>query len=147
MTDIVAAYAAIQARAISQITGISLLWQDEGNVLPDTPAPFVYFELVTESGGFIEIGGGRGANRHRHNAELHAYVMVPRGNGLTYGLTRAEPVAAAFRSYRGAGISCSGGTVHPVGEGESLTPPGLSSAAGNYACVMVAIPLYFDQVS
>lgn len=146
MTDIVAAFAAIQARAVAQITTLPLLWQDDVNELPLDPAPFVFFELVTDRGSFIEIGGGRGANRYRHECELHAFVFVPRGQGLAYALSLAEPVAVVFRSYRGAGISCGGASVHPVGEGEALVPPGLSSAAGNYACVVVAVPLYFDHI-
>lgn len=147
MTDIVAALAAIRARAEGQITTLPLKWQDETNELPDEPEPFAFVEVITDRSGFIEIGGGRGANRHRQTGEIHAYVFAPIGRGLAYGAGLAEPVAAVFRSYRGGGISCMGASVHPVGEGSALVPPGLSSAAGNYACVVVIVPFYFDQTA
>lgn len=145
-TPITSAFAALKARAVEQVTGMPLYWQDEDNALPDAPAAFCYLELVTDRGSFIEIGGGRGANTWRTPGELRAYVFLPRGEGLASGLVRAEAVAAAFRSYRGGGVTCDGASVHPVGEGEALAPPGLASAADAYACVMVAIPLHFDQV-
>ena len=130
----------------AQVT-LPVRWQDDNNDLADEPSAFAYFELVTEAGSFIEIGGGRGANRYRNYGELHAYVFVPQGHGLAVGLTKAEAIAAAFRSWRENGVSCEGATVHPMGEGQQLAPPGLNSAAGNYACVLVSIPLYFDQTA
>ena len=45
-----------------------------------------------------------------------------------------------------AGCLCFDATLHPVGKGEALVPPGLSSAAGNYACVVVRVSLHFDQI-
>lgn len=146
MTTIADAFNALKARAVSVLTGQTLLFPDAANVLPDTPATFIYFEMITEGGEFIEIGGGRGANRHRTAAELHAYVFVPRGQGLAVALAAAEPVAAAFRSFRGSGVSCNGATIHPAGEGAQLVPPGGSPVAGNYSAVVVAIPFTFDQV-
>lgn len=146
MTDIAAAFAAIQARAAAEIAGLPLLWQNEDNELPDEPAPFAYFELITDLGAFIELGGGRGSNRQRTEGELHAYVFAPRGVGLAAMLERAETVAAAFRSYRGGGISCQSATVHPAGEGEALVPPGVRSVAGNFTCCIVSIPIHFDQI-
>ena len=104
-------------------------------------------ELLTERGAFIEIGGGRGNNRFQNDADLVAYVFVPRGKGLAYALSLAEPVAAAFRSFKDASIACNGATVHPVGQGEALVPPGLASIAGNYACAMVSVPLSFVQTA
>lgn len=147
MTTITEAFAAIKARAIATVSGPALAWQDEDNLLPDAPADIVYFEMVTEGGGFLEMGGGRGSNRHRHRAELMAYVLFPRGKGLAYGLSVAEPVAAAFRSWRASGVSFQGATVHPSGEEEPLVPPGVASAAGNYACVTVVAPFTFDQTA
>lgn len=145
---IVTAHAALKARGAAQITLLStILWQDEDNQLPDEPAPFVFFELITDRAEFIEIGGGRGSNRARQDGELHGFVFVPRGWGLEAMLPLAEHVAAAFRSYRLAGaVSCGAASVHPVGEGADLVPPGLSSAAGNYSCNLVSVPFFFEQV-
>lgn len=140
------AWAALRARAVAEID-LPKAWQFENNELPDTPAAFVYLEMVTDRAGFIEIGGGRGANRYRHNAELNAFIFVPVGQGMQEALDQAEPVAAAFRSYRTGGVSCQGAVIQPIGEGAALVPPGLQSAAGNYACVLVSVPVYFDQVA
>lgn len=148
MATIVTAQAALKARAIAQISLLpTILWQDEDATLPDDPAPFVYFELITDRADFIELGGGRGSNRMRQTAELHGFVFVPRGWGLEASLPLAEHVAAAFRSYKLAEtVSCGAASVQPVGEGASLVPPGMRSEAGNYACHLVAVPLYFDQI-
>ena len=146
-TDLAGVLAIIRARAEAQITTLPLYWQDEDNFdLPDEPAPFVFFELIVRRGRIASFGGGRGANLYRAPAELNAYVFVPRGIGLPAVAVLAETVAAAFRSYRSGGLSCFDATLHPVGEGEALVPPGLSSAAGNYACVVVSVSLHFDQI-
>lgn len=147
MTDIVAAFAAIKARAVAELTTQTLRWPDDDSPLPENPAPFVFFELITDPGTYIELGGGRGANRWRNSGEIHAYAFVPRGQGAPVALTLAETVAAAFRSYRGSGITCRGATVYPIGEGATLVPPGLSSLAGNYSCAVVAVPIVFDQTA
>lgn len=148
MSTIVTAHAALKARAAAQVTLIATqLWPDENNVLPDDPAPFVFFELITDRAAFIEMGGGRGSNRMRQTGELHGFVFVPRGWGLEASLPLAEHVAAAFRSYKATGaVECGAASVHPVGEDADLVPPGLSSAAGNYACILVTVPLFLDQV-
>ncbi len=73
-------------------------------------------------------------------------MFVRRGQGLTIALSLAETVAAAFRSWREGAVSCFDATVHPLGEGEALAPPGLSSAVSNYACAVVSVSLHFDQV-
>jgi hypothetical protein len=145
-TDLAGALAIIRARAEAQITTLPLYWQDEDNFdLPDEPAPFVFFELIVRRGRIAGYGSGRGANLYRTPAELNAYVFVPRGIGLPAAAVLAETVAMAFRSFRSGGLSCFDATPHPVGEGEALVPPGLSPAAGNYACVVVSISLHFDQ--
>jgi hypothetical protein len=36
--------------------------------------------------------------------------------------------------------------VHPVGKGAEMIPPGLDSAAGNYACAVAIIDMHFDQI-
>jgi hypothetical protein len=146
-TDLAGTLAIIRARAEAQITTLPLYWQDEDNFdLPDEPAPFVFFEMIVRRGRIAGFGAGRGANLYRTPAELNAYVLIPRGQGLPVAATYAEAVAAAFRSFRSGGVSCFEATLHPMGEGEALVPPGLSSAAGNYACVVVSVSLHFDQI-
>lgn len=146
MTTISDAWAAIQARAAAQITTLPLLWQHVDNTLPDTPAPFVYIEMNPGRARLASFGGGRGDNRWRQQGEIQAYVFVPRGQGLAVALGYAETVAAAFRSYRDATISCFGASVMPVGQGSDLAPPGMTSVAGNYACAAVAVDFFFDQI-
>lgn len=145
-TDLAGAFAILRARAEAQITTLPLYWQDENNTLPDDPAPFVFFEMIARRARLAGYGSGRSANLYRTPCEFNAYVFVPRGQGLSTAAGYAETVASAFRSYRLGGVSCFDATLHPVGEGEALTPPGLSSAAGNYTCVVVNVNLHFDQI-
>lgn len=127
-------------------------WQNEtsdslGNVdLPDTPAPFVYVEFLTDPQDLVSFGGGRGQNRYRNPARLDAYVFVPRGQGLDEAEAIAEQVAGLFRSYRDNDVSCFGATVYPGGDGASLKPPGLSSEVGNYFWACCEVNLFFDQI-
>lgn len=146
MTSPAGAFAAIQARANSEIA-LPKYWQDENNNdLPDTPTPFVYFEWITERAELAGFGGGRGANLYRNTGELVGYVFIPVGWGLAEGLSRAETVAAAFRSYRDDYISCFGASVEPLGRGADMIPPGLSSAVGNYTVVMVLCEMHYDLI-
>lgn len=146
MSSTAEAFVALKARATAQIAGLPLYWQDETNVLPRIPGPFVYFELDTSRGRLAGFGGGRGRNLYRTAGELVGWVFWRRGEGLGVGLAHGETVAAAFRSWRSDAVSCFGATVQPVGEGASLVPPGLASPAGNYSCVAVVVALSFDQV-
>lgn len=146
MSSATEVFAALKARAAAQITSLPLYWQDERNVLPPTPAPFVYFEFSTDRARHAAFGGGRGSNLHRVAGELIGYVFWRRGAGLDVGLGYGETVAAVFRSWRSNEVSCSVATVQPLGEGAALVPPGLSNAAGNYSCVAVIVALHFDQI-
>jgi hypothetical protein len=65
---------------------------------------------------------------------------------MNEALTRGETVAAAFRSFRSDDVSCFGAGVHPVGKGTEIIPPGLESAAGNYAASVVIVDCFFDQI-
>lgn len=122
-------------------------WPDDNTALPDTPAPFVYFDQVMEPGRVASFGGGRNATRYRNPGELNCYVFVPRGYGLREALYLAEVVAAVFRGWRSSGgLSCFEATVHSIGEGAELVPPGLASVAGNYACAVASIQFFYDQV-
>lgn len=146
-TTLAGALAVLRARAEAQITTLPLYWQDEDNFdIPDEPAPFGFIEFIARRGQLVSFGSGPGGNLFRTQGELNAYVFVPRGQGLPVAAGYAETVAAAFRSYRSGGVSCFDATCHPVGEGEALNPPGLSSVAGNYACVVAQVSLHFDQV-
>lgn len=127
-------------------------WQNEnadslGNAeLPSDPSPFVYCEFITEPGRLAGYGGGRGQNLYRNPARLDAYVFVPRGEGMDEAESIAEQVAALFRSYRDANISCFDATVYPGGDGSSLQPAGLSSPVGSYFYAVTEVSLYFDQI-
>ena len=143
-TSIAAAWAAVRAR-IEATVSLPVYWPEEDKPLPDVPAAFVFVELTMDRPQVIEIGGGRGANRHRNTGEVNAYVFVPRGTGMDNALTKAEAVAAALRGHRGSGITMETCGVHPVGQGEALAPNGMDSASGNYACAVASAPIFFDQ--
>lgn len=146
-TTIVGAYDALRARADAQLPSLDKKWQDEEFELPDTPAPFVYFEIEVDPAFIASFGGDRGQNRYRNPSQLNAYVFVPRGWGLRAAAVRGEAVAAAFRSFRSAEISCFEATVHPLGKGEALVPPGLRDGiSSNYAAVVVSVDFFFDQI-
>jgi hypothetical protein len=127
-------------------------WQNEnadsqGNAtLPSDPSPFVYCEFITERGRLAGYGGGPGRNLYRNPARLDAYVFVPKNDGLDQAESIAEQVAALFRSYRDADISCFDATVYPGGDGSSLKPAGLNSVVGGYFYAATEVSLYFDQI-
>lgn len=156
MPSIVEALDAIQSLAgstiaIAGVDGVTALptkWRDSNFNLPDEPAPFVYFELIAEPANTIERNGGRGRNRHRNRAELNGFVFLPSSwsGSLRKAIAVGEQVALVFRSRRTAGVSYPEATVHPVGEGAAIVPPGMASAAADYVCVVVVTELFFDQI-
>jgi hypothetical protein len=127
-------------------------WQNEasdslGNAsLPDEPSPFVYCEFLVEQSTIAGFGGGRGSNLYRNFARLVAYVLVPKNSGMDEAESIAEQIAALFRSYRDATISCFEATVYPGGDGATLKPAGLSSPVGAYFYASVEVSLFFDQI-
>lgn len=126
---------------------VPLRWQNEqGEPLPDVPAPFVYTEVLTDPGSLVGFGGGRSANLYRNPACIYSYVFVPRGSGLVEAEHIAEQIAALFRSYRDSDISCFDASVIPGGDGEQLKPPGLDNEVGNYFYAVAEINIYFDQI-
>ena len=142
------AHATLKARAgnINSIDAAHRFWQDEDNVLPNAET-FAFFEITTDLGGFIEFGGGSGANRERVTGELHVYVFSPRPTNLETMLPLAEEIATVYRSYRpGNVVFCNEATVLPIGEGTSLAPASIASAVSDYKCVLVVVSLYFDQI-
>lgn len=148
MTTATQAFTVIRTRLeANQPSGLGLRWQNEdGEALPDTPAPFAYIEFLTDPAFLASFGGGRSANRYRNRARITAYVFVPRGQGLTVATDYAEQVATVFRSYRDADISCFDASVYPGGNGADIKPPGLDSAVDNYFYAVAEISLFFDQI-
>lgn len=145
----------IEANKPSAVT--AMRWQDmdadsTGLVpLPDVPATFIYTEFLTEKSDPIEIGGGRGANRHRCPAHVDIYVFVPRGTGLRKGdgsgsLEIADALAGILRPYAQNGITVDSATSYPGGDGSLLMPKGLSSEVGNYFWSAVGADLHFDLI-
>jgi hypothetical protein len=144
----------IEAASIvdSSSAPVPFRWQNEnadsfGNAeLPSEPSPFVYCEFITEKAYLAGFGGGRSQNLYRNPARLDAYVFVPRGEGMDEAESIAEQIAALFRSYRDANISCFDATVYPGGDGASIQPAGMNSPVGNYFYAVTEISLHFDQI-
>jgi hypothetical protein len=147
MTTASAAFAVIKSRLTAGGLDFPLRYQGEdGGPLPDTPSPFAYVEFQPERGAIASFGGGRGANRYRHPARIDAYVFVPNGHGLKEATDRAELIAALFRSYRDADISCFEATVFAGGHGSEISVPGLASAVNDYWYAAVDVSLHFDLI-
>lgn len=133
-------------------TAVPLRWQNEkedstGQIaLPDTPKPFVYTEFLVSRSAVIERGAGLGHVRHRHPAQVVAYVFVPKDEGLDEAEAIAEQIAVLFRPYRANGITVEDVTVEPGGDGASITPPGLQAPVGNYFWAACEVSLYFDLI-
>ena len=152
MTTATEAYNALKQRLIDAALGVPLRWQGDnkdsnGNVeLPDTPATFIYSEMIAEPAELVAYGGGPLQNLYRNPARFVSYVFIPRNTGLTTATDLAEAIAQQFRSYRTAQISCFDATVHPGGDGAQLTPPGLTSEVNNYFWASTEVSLFFDQL-
>lgn len=120
-------------------------WKDEdGPPLPDTPAPFVYTVFTALRSDAIEIGGGRGANRHRNPGEANIFVFVPRTWSQPYATDLAEHFAKLFRSYRANGVTVDSATVYPGGQGSEIAVPGMDNEANNYIWAGCGLSFYFD---
>lgn len=152
MTTITQARQAVRSRmetggVVHAGAPVPLRWQNEdGGPLPDTPSPFVFTEFQTERGRLAGFGAGRGDGLYRNPARIESYVFVPKGWGLDAAEAIAEQIATLFRSYRDDHISCFDASVYPGGDGAALTPPGLSSPAGNYFWAACEVSLHFDQI-
>lgn len=126
---------------------LPMFWEADSIELPDTPAPFVYFEIVMDHAFVAGYGGGRFNNLYRNTGELHAYIFVPTETGIDLGIGYGEQVASTFRSYRSSDISCFGASVEPLGKGAELVPNGLSKGvAGSYYATLAVVDFYFDQI-
>lgn len=152
MTTTSQAYSALRAILEGSNSLPPLRWPNEDEdstgaiALPDTPAPFIYSEFLTEPAELVAFGGGNGANRYRVPARLEVYVFVPKGWGVGPATDYAETAAGLFRSYRDDAINCFGATVYPGGDGAALSPPGLPSEVSNYFWATAEIALFFDQI-
>lgn len=149
MTTVSDAHALIKTRISGNLpAGVTVTrWQNEdGDPLPDTPAKFLYTELITDPQYLAAFGGGRGSNLWRNPARIDCYAFVPRGDGLALATDLAEAIAALFRGYRSNDLQCFDATVYPLGAGSSIKPPGLTSEVDNYYCAVAEVSLHFDLV-
>jgi len=144
------ALAAVRSRLEAAGSGITipLHWQNEQVVLPDELAPFAYivFENRGAGRGPVSFGGGSGNNLYRNQALIEAFVFAPSGSGSQLAMDYAETIAARLRSFRDADISCFSASVHLVGPGASVAPPGMDSEVGNYWCAVAEVIMHFDQL-
>ena len=126
---------------------LPMYWQGDDPVrLSDTPSPFIYTSFEATKSATIEIGGGRGSNRHRNPGSASLFVFVPVGWGLQYGTDYAEALAAPLRSFRAGGVTIDRVTVYPGGPGSAIAVPGMDSEAKNYFWSSVEADFYFDLI-
>lgn len=146
MTTPVAAFNILRARLEGASLAFPLRFPNEdGAPLPDVATAFAYVDWDVSTGGLASFGGGRGANRYRVYWTLSVFVFVPRSVGLDAALTRAETVAALFRSYRSGDVSCSEATVRPgQTSGAGLKPP--MNEVENYFWAVAIAHGFFDQI-
>ena len=124
-----------------------LRWRGEdGGPLPDTPSAFAFTIFDATVSSVIEIGGGRGRNRHRQPSSAEVYIFVPNGWGLKPATDFAEAIAALFRSINQSGVTVESATVYPGGPGTELSVPGLPSDVENYIWSAVAIEFHYDLI-
>jgi hypothetical protein len=156
MTTLTGAFNALRSKllelpAIQDVHGNVLPFRfpgEDSGPLPNEATAFAYVELENQGGGRgpASYGGGRGQNLYRNECLLTAYAFVPNGEGLAVAADLAEAIAARLRSFRDANVSCFAASVHPIGEGEALSPRGLASEVNNYTCAIVEVALHFDQI-
>lgn len=126
---------------------LPMYWQgDDPPQLPDVPSPFIYTAFEAAKSDTIEIGGGRGSNRHRNPGAVIVFAFVPLGWGLQYGTDFAEALAAPFRSYRANGVTVDSVTVYPGGPGSEIAIPGMDTEAKNYFWSGIEAEFYFDLI-
>lgn len=127
---------------------VAMLWYGDPNqVIPDFPQPFAFtiFDAATRA-SVIEIGGGRGANRHRNPSIASVFVCTAKDSGQQRSTDIAEQIAALFRPYNANGIICESATVYPTVDGTALKPPGSNSDVGNYMVAACEVEFYFDLI-
>jgi hypothetical protein len=141
---------AVQARLADASITIPLYWQNEQQTtdLPDEPTPFGFVVFDNDGPGIgpASYGDGVGLNRWRNMARVEAFVFVPQGTGADLADDYAEAICARLRGYRDDIISCFGAHVRETVSGQTMTPAGVNSAAGNYWICVAEIDLWFDQL-
>ena len=138
--------AAIRARIAANYAATAVRYHNEDAALPDAPAPFVFVELDLDPPFYAGFGGGRGANLQRVTGEMLAHVMVPVGWGTADGFAWGEQIAALFRSYRDADISCFEATVLSGGPGSDISVAGLGGPVDDYVYAVAEVSMFFDLV-
>jgi hypothetical protein len=147
MATIDQAIAAVRARL--DAAGLPFPVYYHGDTPPELAAvasPFAFIVFNNEGSSVTAYGGGRGKNLYRNRARVEAFVFSPAWYGMEMTASRAEMVAAQLRSYRDDVISCFEADVIPVGQGSSLSVPGLVSEVSNYNAAIVEAVLMFDQI-
>ncbi len=141
---------AVQARLADPSITIPILWSNEQQTtdLPDEPTPFAYAIFDNDGPGLgpASFGDGIAANRWRNFVRVEVFVFVPQGTGADLADDHAEAICNRLRSYRDDTISCFGAHVRETVSGQTMTPAGVNSAAGNYWCASAEIDLFFDQI-
>lgn len=145
-----AAYALLKGIATSnQPAGLTegYRWENEdGEPLPDEPAPFAFGTFAVDRQQLIAVGGGLGQNLYRYRGYFTLYVFGPKNKGLTQTSDLAETLAAHYRSYRSGDVTVWSASALPGGDGAAIKPPGLSSEVGNYFFAVCEVELTFDQI-
>jgi hypothetical protein len=140
--------AKLAAAALADAAGtpLPLQWfgQNDNPVLPDLPAPFLFTVFDASPSAPIEIGGGRGRNRHRCPGSAEVFVFVPRGSGLKAATDIGEAVASLFRPLNDSGVTVDSATVYPGGPGSELSISGLPAVVGDYFYAGAGIEFHFD---
>ncbi|MFN4283516.1 MAG: hypothetical protein ACK4NA_12840 [Alphaproteobacteria bacterium] len=137
MTTANEAFLACKARLDGAALGYPVIYDNVTDMpLPDSPSVFARAEFVTDPGRILAYGGGRGGNTYRNFALFVVHVLVKRGTGLSAALTRAETVAALFRSYRTSQVSFR----------EAWVESGRAAADGNYYVASAVCEFWFDQI-
>src|SRR4029077_20895661 len=147
MATIDQAIAAVRARLNGAGFPFPLYYHgDTPAELEDVASPFAFIVFNNEGSTVTGYGGRGGQNLYRNRARVEAFVFSPAWYGMEMTASRAELVAARLRSYRDDVISCFEADVIPVGQGSSLSVPGLSVEVSNYNAAIVEAVLTFDQI-
>jgi hypothetical protein len=141
---------AVRARLEEPPLSIPLYWQNEQATtdLPDEPTPFGFIVFDNDGPGIgpASFGDGVNANRWRNIVRVEAFVFVPQGTGADVADDLAQAICDRLRSYRDSTISCFGAHVRETVSGQTMTPAGVNSAAGNYWCSIAEIDVFFDEI-
>lgn len=135
--DITDAVAAIRARMTAAWSrgDVPVYWENENRTLSDTPAAFVFVEILPEAQRVSEFVG-REANSYRTEGSILVHAFVPRALGTDAGFTLAEAAIAVFRGQRLDGITYGAG---------SIIGAAMEADLGNYWRCPVEVSFTFDS--